>query len=145
MVRSHHHCLKLLANWVVMNSGIWTYIFIRENSVLICYILSKRWCSFPGEYWEVHLLLLYNLLYYRKCYLSKFYWGELHVSGRFLVSEEMIVSKAVVKFSTLISTLRLYTTPTVIMQLGVFKSAKIVSIPLRRKFELAFSLLECNF
>ena len=44
-------------------------------------------------------------------------------------NEEMIVSKAIVKFSTLIFTMLLYTNPTVIMPLGVFKSAKIVSIP----------------
>ena len=43
-----------------------------------------------------------------------------------LLYEEIIVSKAIVKFSTLICTLSLYTNPTVIIPLGVLRSATIV-------------------
>ena len=86
-------------------------------------------------------VLLMGVTWVKKCleiiWFRKFAIGaELLNSGRFMLkspmiyvllfgsSEEMIVSKAAVKFSTLISTLYLYTKPTVIMPLGVFKSAK---------------------
>ena len=41
-------------------------------------------------------------------------------------SEEMVISEAMVKLSTLISALRLYTNPTVIMSLGVFTNPTVI-------------------